>query len=1110
MKFQVTMTIALLLTAIATPAIAQSLIVPDTTLGAESSIVQPRNDGTLKYDVITGGATRGTGLFHSFSQFNVGDRLNAQFSVSPAIQNIFARVTGGDISRIDGLLGTGIDNGTTLVGTTASLFLLNPNGIIFGPNAKLDLGGSFLATTATGFKFAGGQEFSAVNPQTAPLLTVSVPTGLQFGRKVGGIEVNGVKLSTTSDAQSLGLIGGDVKITDSTLSTITGQLDVGAVGAGETVGFVPLPIGWKVNYDGVQKFQDIQVDRSQIRSGASKVGDFAIFPIDLKLQGRQIRITNQSNFTYGYEDVNFKNLIPGKVRLTASESIDFNNSSIFNFSDGTISTPGIEINTGVLKLSNKSAIFMEQNGGVAGNIDINASQRILLQDGAKGRSQIFSANYSQGDTSGAAVNIVAPSLEIYGGSSLATLLVTKGRAGDINLKVDRLIVAGEQQDLKYPSAISSGSAGTTNSIGDTGNINIDAGSVDLTDGGSITISRFGQGKPGVIDLQVRGAIVANGSTSQGLGSSIGHLQEGQVSKADASLPGVKIRAERLVLKNGGRVDTKVIDDGDSLGIDIQVDKDVMIQGSTPRSQVTSQGDLIFSPSAISTSRLGGIGNGGNIRIKAKTVELLEGGEIESNIAYLSSDQALSGGFQGKAGDILIVADDRVMVAGQKRQSISSTINLFPASSISSTVGAYGNAQGGKIQIQTGTLQVLAGGEVESDMLGRGQAGAVEINAAGDVTVSGSGRDSFSGYGSAISSFASFSGQGDAGSVTIRSNNLNILDGGLVSTATSGSGRAGEINIAVENDVTIRGQSVQGNISRLSSASASFTPEKLKEQLQISQALDTGSFITPLEQLGNGGAIRISARNLRISDRSFISAISEGRGAAGNISIQLSDRAILNNAEIKTSSNRTSGGNIDLTARGILLRDDANIKTAIQFGRGSGGNIQLNAGAIVLLEDSDILAFAPEGQGGNITLNTQALLTRTYKPSDPTSGLLTLDTNGFVDINATGATSGVITLPRLNPLQNNRAELPQGLLDADKALSRSCLARNPNTGKFYITGAGGIPPQPGDPTLSNYSTLPVASTATEPVQIVEADGFYPLDNGKFVFGKACQAAILDRS
>jgi filamentous hemagglutinin family protein len=1094
MNYQTSMTIALLLIPIATPTIAQNIIVPDETLGPERSIVQPRVDGTLQYDVITGGATRGTGLFHSFSQFNVGDRLNAKFSVSPAIQNIFARVTGGDGSRIDGFLGTGIDNGTALGASPASLFLLNPNGVVFGPNAKLDLAGAFLVTTASGFKFAGGAEFSAVNPQTAPLLTVSVPIGLQFGAKAGGIEVNGVKLSKSTDGQSLGLIGGNVKITDSTLSTITGQLDVGAVGAGESVGLTPLPIGWKVDYNGVKSFQDIQVDRSQINAGAVKVGDFEIFPIDLQLQGKRIAISDNSLLQHGYEDVKTPNLRSGKLKLNASESVDINKSNIFNYGDGSMSTPGMEINTGTLKLSNKSNIILQQNGGTAGNIDIKASQGVLLQDGTEGLSQIFSANYSQGDISGGAVNITTPSLEIYGGSGIATLLVKEGKAGDINLKVGRLVVAGER---RFPSSIASNVPSEL--VGDTGNINILADSIDLIDGGNLTIAQFGQGKAGIIDLQVKGAIVVDDGTSKGLASSIGHLQGRQPLTADVSLPGVKIRAERLVLKNGGRVNTRMIDDGDSLGIDIQVAEDVIIQGTVTRPQITDGGKPIFSSSGISTSKLRGIGNGGNIQIRAKTLQVLDGGGIESDIDRAASE-ASSDIFQGKAGDILIVASDRVLVSGEKPQPISARFGIFSASNISSTVVPNANAQGGKISIQTGTLQVSSGAQIQSDMLGRGQAGIIEVDAIGDVIVDSVGKG---GTSSAISSFASFTAQGNAGSVTIRSNGLQVLDGGLVSTSTIGRGNAGNVTLGIKENLTIRGKSSQGFPSNVASSSIALTPERVSEQLQIAQELGTNSSVPSSEQLGDGGTVRISARNLQLSEQGLISATSGGGGMAGDIVIGLRDRAILNNAEIRTSSNLTSGGNIDFSATAIVLRNDANIKAGILSGNGSGGNITLNAGAIVLLEDSDILAFAPEGQGGNITLNTQALLTRTYKPSDPASDLLTLDTNGFVDINATGATSGIITLPDLNPLQNNRPDLAQGLLDADQALSRSCLARNPQTGKFYITGAGGIPPQPGDPSLSSYSTLPVASVAAAPTQIVEADGLYPLDNGKFVFGKICQ-------
>jgi filamentous hemagglutinin family protein len=1072
--------------AIALPTQAQNLVVPDATLGNEGSIVEPRPG----FDAIQGGATRGTGLFHSFSEFGVGDRATVRFLVTPQIQNIFARVTGTGVSNIQGSLGTRIDD-AALSASTASLFLLNPNGIVFGPNAKLDLGGSFLATTASSFKFGGSQEFSAVSPQASPLLTVSAPIGLQFGEKVGAIVIDGAKLLPPTDGKSLSLIGGEVGIRNSTLSTISGQLDVGAVGGNEFVGLAPLDVGWQADYGQVRLFRDVTIDRSRLFAGATNTGTFPVFLANLQVQGKRISLSNNSLLQYSYEGVGGSNLRSGKIQLNASELVELNDSNIFATTDGTIPTPGIQITTGMLELSNKSNIVLLQNGGVAGNIDINASQGVLLLAGIKNESQIASFNDSSGDKLGGAINVTAPVLEIYGGSRLATLVAQKGKAGDINLKVDRVIIAGEQ---RFRSEIYS--ASERKSIGDTGNINILASSLDLIDGGVINISRFGSGTSGTIDLQVKGAITVSGSTTRGIASTIGHIQELSPLESAISKPGVNIRAGRLLLENGGGVDTSVISDGDALGINIQVDEDVTIRGSVTRSQIFgASGRPIFPASKISSSKFRGIGNGGNIQIRAKTVQLLEGGVIESDIDRDASE-ASSNIFQGKAGDISIVASDRLLVTGQKAQSLSSRLDIFSSSNISSTVVANAYAQGGKIVIQTGTLQVSSGGQIQSDMLGRGQAGTIEIDATGDATVANVGKD---GTSSTISSFASFAAQGNSGSVIIRSNNLNILNGGLVSTATIGRGNAGDITLVLKDDLTIQGQSPEGFLSNVSSSSRTLTPGQIQEQLQQSQALGINFSVPPPEQLGDSGTIRISARNLQIRDRGFISAISNGGGAAGNISINLSDRAILNDAEIRTSSDRTSGGNIDFSARAIVLRNDANIKAGILSGDGSGGNIRLNAGAVVLLDDSDILAFAPEGQGGNITLNTQALLTRIYKPSESSANLLTLDTNGFVDINATGRTAGIVTLPELNPLQNNRPEITPTLIDTDNILSRSCLSRNPKTGKFTITGAGGIPPNPGDPPLSNYSTLPVGSETT----IAEADNLYTLANGQVVIGKACQ-------
>ena len=69
----------------------------------------------------------------------------------------------------------------------ANLFLINPNGILFGEGARLDIGGSFLATTAESILFNDNNEFSAVNPNDPPLLTINTPIGLQLGNNSGEI-----------------------------------------------------------------------------------------------------------------------------------------------------------------------------------------------------------------------------------------------------------------------------------------------------------------------------------------------------------------------------------------------------------------------------------------------------------------------------------------------------------------------------------------------------------------------------------------------------------------------------------------------------------------------------------------------------------------------------------------------------------------------------------------------------------------------------------------------------------------------------------------------------------------------------------------------------------
>ncbi len=150
------------------------------TLGnayAQSITAAPDGTGTILdhngqiWQIQGGSLSRdGQNLFHSFERFNLSAGEVAQFFSDPAIANILGRVVGGEVSHIDGFM--------QVVGSGANLYLLNPAGIIFGPNGRLDVGGSFFATTSDRLGFGTGF-FNATGPNDYAQL-VGTPNHFSF------------------------------------------------------------------------------------------------------------------------------------------------------------------------------------------------------------------------------------------------------------------------------------------------------------------------------------------------------------------------------------------------------------------------------------------------------------------------------------------------------------------------------------------------------------------------------------------------------------------------------------------------------------------------------------------------------------------------------------------------------------------------------------------------------------------------------------------------------------------------------------------------------------------------------------------------------------------
>lgn len=167
----------------------------------------------------------------------------------------------------------------------------------------------------------------------------------------------------------------------------------------------------------------------------------------------------------------------------------------------------------------------------------------------------------------------------------------------------------------------------------------------------------------------------------------------------------------------------------------------------------------------------------------------------------------------------------------------------------------------------------------------------------------------------------------------------------------------------------------------------------------------------------------------------------------------------------------------------------------------------------MYDDSDILAFARDGQGGNIIFSTPIFFGEGFQSTTGKTSPDNLDNNGRVDINASGAISGTIILPDLSFIRNSLIELPENLIDTDSLIANSCVVPNRRqTGTFVITGAGGLPARPGDASASSYSTgtvrtIPDESSSSRSWQpgdaIVEPQGVYRLPDGRLVLSRECQ-------
>ncbi|MBE9044682.1 S-layer family protein [Pleurocapsales cyanobacterium LEGE 10410] len=175
-------------------------------------------------------------------------------------------------------------------------------------------------------------------------------------------------------------------------------------------------------------------------------------------------------------------------------------------------------------------------------------------------------------------------------------------------------------------------------------------------------------------------------------------------------------------------------------------------------------------------------------------------------------------------------------------------------------------------------------------------------------------------------------------------------------------------------------------------------------------------------------------------------------------------------------------------------------------------IFIKADSIVAFDDSDIFASAPEGQGGDITLDTSAFFAENFTLNSLTDDPEDLEDNNRSDLNATGAvSSGAVEIPDVSFIQNSLTELPDNSLNTDELVANSCVvpAGDRSQGKFIITGGESLPVRPGDNLPSKYPTGEIRGASKDNTNswqpgdpIIEPQDAYRLANGKMVLSREC--------
>lgn len=896
---------------------------PITPSGLHTQVSDPIIIGpNTQYDITGGtrpGGASGTNLFHSFGDFNVPTNSIANFLNSGSVDlaghllaaglstsNILAQVTDGNISNILGTIQT-----TNFPG--ANLFLMNPAGFLFGPNATVNVGGMMSFTTADYLRLSNGinNGYFSSDPSVPSLLTTAPVVAFGFlGSHAASIIVAGSTLRA-AESQTLSLIGGNHPF-EMTTETASGD-------------FVP---------SGVTSPTGVVVTGGTLLAPSGSIYLASVASPGEILAGTLEHASNINGHSFG---------ALGAIQISETSVVDVSGDG-----GGTVLIRGGHF---VLDDSMILANVTGPSVGLPGaGIAIQVSQDAVIQNGAILDSSIF-GNATPGVQYGG-VTVMADRIEILGPQdsenapetaifSDVSQGSTGGSSGNIRLEANAILMRDFGTETTILNASTEGS-------GNSGSINlVSSGNLELDLAGIFTDSSGALGSAGNITLSsTQGTILLNETiviSQASRGSGKAGFMSLSAPHGDILLDASQV-GNRSTLAGG----LGTIDIG-STKVSLQVTADNLqlndssISGDnfdpTPAGTIalTLDGSMSLSNTSFIQTVSRGLAAAADLNIRAHDITIAEG-------SFLSTETRSS----GHGGQLNIFTENlQIANGGQIRSgSLPGRNPLTGALIIPSGSGGTINIHG----LESPASSVLidgAGSGIFTNTEGTGAGGNIIVNA-NSVTLQNGG--TLSAATSGTSSAAT------GGTVMVEANQVQLNNDGLITASTTGAGAGGSVNIgtatftsnastvsstatqAQGGDITITaGQSA--TLNNGSSVSASSTGAGNAGNIVIDAGqtfLATNSSVTTEANQASGGAIKItttSSGTVQLTNSRISASVLDGTGGGGSVNIDPL-YVLLQNSQILAQAVRGPGGNITIyiTNGGLFLPDaNSTISASSQFG-----------------------------------------------------------------------------------------------------------------------------------------------------------------------------------